>query len=140
MKGILLISHGPLCKGMYETTKWFMGEEIPQYDYLCLEPEDSPERYSVKLNEKISQLDSGDGVILFCDLMGGTPCNCAMMAMGEKVDVVAGMNLSMVLQQLGNRLSDIYELFDLVQVAKDGVVYVNDLLNRKSDEDEDEDE
>ena len=37
MKGIVLLSHGPLAKGMYETTKWFMGDDIAQYEYLCLE-------------------------------------------------------------------------------------------------------
>ena len=136
MKGILLISHGPLCKGMYETTQWFLGTEIEQYDYLCLEPDDTPEQYDEKLAEKLAALDSGDGVYVFCDLMGGTPCNRAMLHLGENVEVIAGMNLAMVLQQLGDRLSDTYDLEALVATSKNGVVNTRDLLNSVSDDDE----
>ena len=41
MKGIILLSHGPLAKGMYETSGWFIGES-EQYGYLCLENQESP--------------------------------------------------------------------------------------------------
>ena len=137
MKGIVLLSHGPLAKGMYETTKWFMGEDIPQYEYLCLEAGESPEDYDARIEEAVRKVDSGDGVILICDLLGGTPCNRAIIAVTKgNAELLAGMNLSMVLQLLGNRLSDNYDMKELEGVSKDGVVWVNALLHGADDEDE----
>lgn len=37
MKGILLLSHGSLAQGMFETAEWFMGSDIDQFVYICLE-------------------------------------------------------------------------------------------------------
>lgn len=128
MKGILLLSHGPLSKGFYETTKWFMGEDIPQYDYLCLEMGQAPEEFDEKIKEKLAELDTGEGVIIFCDLVGGTPSNRSCYFISDKVQAFAGMNLSMILEQLGNRLSDVYDFDALTETGKDGIVDLNKFL------------
>lgn len=139
MKGIILMSHGPLAKGMYETTKLFMGEDIPQYGYLCLEASDAPEDFDVALKEKIKEVDSGEGVILLADLMGGTPCNRAVIALADgNAEMLAGMNLAAVLELLGNRLSGNYDMAGLEQTGKDGVVYVNPIFDRQMSGDDDE--
>jgi len=129
MKGIVLASHGPLCKGMFLATQLFMGEDIPQYKYLPLHHDDSADEYGEKLAKVIEEVDTGDGVVVFVDLMGGTPYNRACMLMSDKVQVIAGMNLSMVLELLGNRLSDNYDFEALVQTGKDGVVDVNKMFS-----------
>lgn len=139
MKGIVLISHGPLARGMYETTKWFMGEEIPQYGYLCLDSNEQPEEFDERLAKAIEENDSGEGVIVIADLFGGTPCNrAAMMIADGKTEVFAGMNLSLVLQLLGNRLSDNYDLEDLETSGKDGIVWVNRVMSSVRTDDNDE--
>ena len=128
MKGIVLASHGQLCEGMYQTTKLFMGEDIPQYTYVPLMATDSAEDYGEKLAKAVEEVDSGDGAVVFVDLMGGTPYNRACMLISDKVEVIAGMNLSMVLELLGNRLSDTYDFTALVQTGKDGVLDVNQMF------------
>ena len=127
MKGILVASHGTLAKGMFETSQLFMGTEIPQYDYLCLNASDSAEEFGAEIRKKAEELDSGEGVIIFVDLLGGTPYNqsCLLLENPEKVQLIAGMNLSMVLEQLGNRLSDVYDFDALVQTGSDGIKNVN---------------
>lgn len=128
MKGILLLSHGTLSKGMYETTQWFMGEDIPQYDYLCLEPDDSPEAFDEKIKAKLEKIDSGEGTIFIVDLMGGTPFNRSASFMQNGVELFTGLNLPLVLELLGKRLFDEYDMEALEQVGKDGVVYVNKMF------------
>ncbi len=136
MKGIVLLSHGPLAKGMYETTKWFMGEDIPQYTYLCLEASESPEGFDERIKEKIKEVETGEGVILIADLLGGTPFNRASLQIeSDKTDLFAGMNLAMVLQLLGNRLSDNYDFDELENVAKQGVSYFRPSADGPTDED-----
>lgn len=128
MKGIVLASHGTLCQGMFETTKLFMGEDIPQYAYVPLMAADSAEDYGEKLAKAVEEVDSGEGAVVFVDLLGGTPYNRACMLINDKVQVIAGMNLSMVLELLGNRLSDNYDFDALVSTGKDGVIDVNKMF------------
>lgn len=75
MKGILLLSHGDMAKGMADSAKLFFGEVIEQMDYLCLHAGDSSEEFAEQLCKKVNELDYGDGVVMLVDLYGGTPCN-----------------------------------------------------------------
>ena len=124
----MLASHGPLCKGMFLASQLFMGEDIPQYTYVPLHAEDSADDYGDKLAKAVEEVDTGDGTVVFVDLLGGTPYNRACMLMSDQVQIIAGMNLSMVLELLGNRLSDNYDFAALVQTGKDGVVDVNKMF------------
>ncbi|MEA5026779.1 hypothetical protein SDC9_81948 [bioreactor metagenome] len=133
MKGIVLLSHGPMAKGIFETTKWFMGVDIPQYGYLCLEPDDIIEDYDKKISSLIEDVDTGEGVVLFTDLFGGTPCNRCVQFMSNNLDIIAGMNLSIVLEQLGNRLSDSYDFEALVETGRSGIVHLNTMNVGKGD-------
>ncbi len=132
------MSHGPLARGMYETTQWFMGEDIEQYGYLCLEPSENPEDFAARIREKIAEVDSGEGVILIADLKGGSPCNSAMtlLAQNEGVELLSGMNLALVLELLGRRLSDDYDMPSLIEAGRDGVADIRALLTAYDDEDE----
>ena len=136
MKGIVLLSHGPLAKGMYETSKWFMGESIDQYEYLCLGPSEQPEEFDVRIKEKIKKVDTGEGVILIADLKAGTPCNRCIPFANENITVLTGMNLSLVLELLGRRLSDDYNFTELVSVSQEGICNINDLLTSLDDVDD----
>ena len=46
----------------------------------------------------MDRLDTGDGVVVFADLMGGTPFNtiCAL-SQEQNVTIVTGMNMAMLL-------------------------------------------
>lgn len=125
MKGIMLLSHGPMAKGLYETTQWFFGKEIGQYDYVCLQEDDEQAVFIAEVKEKIARLDTGEGVILFADLFGGTPCNSCMELMSDSVQLISGMNLTIVLELLGNRLSNTYDMDALLMTGKQGLIHVN---------------
>lgn len=129
MKGILLLSHGPLAKGMYETTQWFMGENIDQYDYLCLEQTEQPEKFDLRIKEKLKDIDKGDGAILITDIKSGTPCNRCIPLASNDITVLCGMNLALVLELLGRRLSNDYNFDELVNISKEGICNLNDILN-----------
>ena len=45
MKGILLISHGPLAEGYIKTLEMFFGEGIPQLDSHILRKDDAAEDF-----------------------------------------------------------------------------------------------
>ncbi len=133
MIGIVLISHGKMADGMLDSCKLFFGEEIPQILSVCLLPENSPEDFDKKIELAISKVDSGDGVLILCDLLGGTPCNRCAYILNDRIQVIAGVNLSILLEFLATRdsLKDISELDveTLIFVGANGVVSLNKLLN-----------
>lgn len=125
MQGIVLTSHGEMAKGLQQTTTLFFGEQ-PQLTNRCLMPNDNPDEFSVVLEEAIKEVDSGDGVIVFCDMLFGSPCNCmARIVMpdidNEKVQVVCGMNLAMVLQMLATREAGNVNVQDLLDAGNQGI-------------------
>ena len=107
MIGILLISHGNMASGISSSLKMFFGSEIPQLETLCLSENTSPESFGEEIGNKIKELDTGDGVVVFADLIGGTPCNQAFKYISSKVVLIGGMNLPVIMEFLGQRLNKI---------------------------------
>lgn len=132
MIGVVLISHGKMADGMLDSCKLFFGEEIPQISSVCLLPKDSPEEFDKKIQLAISEVDSGGGVLILCDLLGGTPCNRCAYLLNNRIQVIAGVNLSILLEFLATRdsLKDISELDveALIFVGTNGLVSLNKLL------------
>ena len=107
MIGILLISHGNMATGIKSSLNMFFGNEIPQLDTLCLSENTNPETFREEIGNKIKELDTGDGVVVFADLIGGTPCNQAFRYVSSKVVLIGGMNLPIIMEFLGHRLNEI---------------------------------
>ena len=102
MIGIIVASHGPMAAGVVETSQWFFGEQ-PQLEALCLQPGQDLEEFDRQIREAAERVDTGDGVLVLCDLLFGTPCNRAALQISEKIQVLAGMNLGVLLELLGSR-------------------------------------
>lgn len=124
------MSHGKMAEGMLDSSKLFFGDDIPQVKALCLMASDNPEDFDERIKEAIAEIDDGQGVIAMCDLLGGTPCNRSAMVLNERVQVITGMNFSILLELLGKRMTvnDISELNigELIQVGKDGIISLNE--------------
>ena len=125
MKGIIIASHGDMAQGMLETTKLFCGEQ-PQIKAYCLQASDNPDAFVEQLKEGIEEVDTGDGVVVFCDLLFGSPCNCMMRIIGldldnPRVDVVTGVNLPMILQMLATRETGEVVIQDLLDAGNQGI-------------------
>ena len=104
MGGILLISHGHFAEGLREAVEMLCGE-CPQLYTACLESSDGTEEFSKKFDQAYAKAAQYGEVTVFCDLMGGTPCNVAVQKlMGKEGSrLIAGMNLPMLMTYiLGN--------------------------------------
>ena len=135
MIGILLLSHGRMAEGMLDTCKLFFGEDVAQIKAICLHADNAPEEFDEWLKQGIEEVDDGHGVIALCDLLFGTPCNRCMYVLNDRVQVITGMNLSLLLELLGKRMMtndndepiDISELDleGLINTGKEGLVSLN---------------
>ncbi len=132
------MSHGRMAEGMLDSSKLFFGDDIPQIKALCLMASDNPEEFDEKIRAAVEEIDDGQGVIAMCDLLGGTPCNRSALCMNDRLQVITGMNFSILLELLGRRMSvnDISEIdiSDLIQVGKDGIISLNEYFKAAQQE------
>jgi len=134
MKGIVLTSHGPMAQGVLETSKLFFGEQ-KQLVSRCLEANMNPEEFDNTLKEAIKEVDEGDGVIVMCDLLFGSPCNSMMRILAEdpandKISVLTGLNLAMLLQALATREGSNPTNEELVNAGIEGLKDFNALIKQ----------
>ena len=125
-KELILISHGIMAKGLKESCELIMGPQ-EHIHYVCLLPEEGPDDFQKKFELEISGLEL-DNLDVFCDLMGGTPCNVVsrLIMEGKNINVLSGMNLPMVIGWVNSQM--IGDSSDYVAVAQQGVVNVKEYL------------
>lgn len=106
MVGILIISHGSLAAGFEDAASMIMGKQH-YLSTIGLKTNEGPKDLKVKMKDEIKKLDQGEGVLVLADLFGGTPANAAvyLLNMEEKVEVVTGVNLPVLLELLNLRTS-----------------------------------
>lgn len=136
MKGILIATHGELSTGIVNSCSLLMGISV-NIKTLSLYEFDDVIEFKDRIKSEIMHLDTGEGVLVFTDLYGGSPCNLTMELIGEmrdthKVYCLSGVNLPMVLQAITLSNSDISiaEAYETCfEAGTRGIVRVNDALN-----------
>ncbi len=130
MKGIILISHGNMAKGLKDTAKFIMGDSLEQIDYCCLKHGESPESFKNRLEKIIKKNDSGDGVIIMADLFAGTPCNQTVPLLNEKVELIAGAGFPLLLELLTARMGEKkLQIDELVEISKVNIINVKKAIS-----------
>jgi PTS system ascorbate-specific IIA component len=71
-------------------------------------------------------LDTGDGVLVFSDIFGATPCNLASkLLVPGRIELVAGANLPMLVRALTYRDRDLDTMIKkAISGGCDGVLHV----------------
>lgn len=118
MVGILIITHGSLSCALAESCKLFCGEQEGIHA-LCLDPTDDVYEFRKCVGREIARLDNGDGVLVFVDLFGGSPSNCAAANLKNSCyECVTGVNLPMLIEALNYRSRcDLKELAEKSMIA-----------------------
>ncbi|WP_026889481.1 mannose/fructose/sorbose PTS transporter subunit IIA [Clostridium beijerinckii] len=107
MVGIILASHGEFAKGIMQSGAMIFGEQ-ENVKAVTLMPSEGPDDLRAKMKDAIASFDNQDEVLFLVDLWGGTPFNQANMLFEEHKDkwaIVAGLNLPMLIEAYGARLS-----------------------------------
>lgn len=111
MVGLVVASHGRLADELVATARQIVGD-VPCVATLSVEPGCSPEDIRARVKDAVKSVDQGDGVLVFADLIGGTPCTQSLsLCQSARIEVVTGVNLPMLLK--ANSLRDQVPLRDL---------------------------
>ncbi len=86
MIGILIIAHGTLSDSLAAAVTHVLGARPSQFQTLEVSATDDPLHLLPKARELVAELDTGDGVLIFSDIYGATPCNLADQA-ARRTDV-----------------------------------------------------
>jgi PTS system ascorbate-specific IIA component len=99
MIGILIVAHDKLGESLIGAVTHVLGQRPPQFEVFPVAATDDPLLLLPKAREAVARLDTGEGVLVFSDIYGATPCNlaCKMLAPG-RVEVVSGVNLPMLVR------------------------------------------
>ncbi len=98
MIGMVLVTHGRLATEFRSALEHVVGPQ-KQIETITIGPDDDMEQRRKDILGAIKSVDSGAGVILLTDMFGGTPSNLAISVMeGANIDVVAGINLPMLIK------------------------------------------
>jgi PTS system mannose-specific IIA component len=98
MIGMVLVTHGRLAAEFIAALEHVVGAQ-KQVAAICIGAEDDMEARRQDILRRISEVDTGDGVVLLTDMFGGTPSNLAISVMDRpQVEVVAGVNLPMLIK------------------------------------------
>ena len=105
MIGLVLVTHGRLADEFRHALEHVVG---PQkfLETVPIGADDDMEMRRQDIVDAIARASDDDGVIVLTDMFGGTPSNLAISVMSPgKVEVIAGMNLPMLVKLSRVRVS-----------------------------------
>ena len=124
MIGLVLVTHGRLAEEFVAALEHVVGPQ-EALTAISIGPDDDMEKRRQDILEGARAVDSGDGVVVLTDMFGGTPSNLAISIMDKaKVEVIAGLNLPMLIKLASVRKSE--PLDSAVAAAQEaGKKYIN---------------
>ncbi|MDF1600767.1 PTS sugar transporter subunit IIA [Mesorhizobium sp. YIM 152430] len=133
MIGIVLVTHGRLADEFRSAVQHVVGHQ-DQLETVSIEAEDDMEQRRLDIVDAVRRADSGAGVVVLTDMFGGTPSNLAISVMEPgKVEVIAGVNLPMLIKLTSVRKAD--DMVTALEEAQNaGRKYINvasQVLNAK---------
>lgn len=97
MVGVLIVSHGNLAEALVNTAEFIVGK-LKAVKAVSIDPTSDVKELRKKIHKAIKEVDGGNGVLILTDMFGGTPSNISLSFLEkERVDVVTGVNLPMII-------------------------------------------
>ncbi|MDD7305210.1 MAG: PTS sugar transporter subunit IIB [Peptoniphilaceae bacterium] len=136
MVGIILASHGGFAEGIKQSGEMIFGKQ-DKLECVTLLPNMGPDDLRAQIEEKVAKIDT-DQILFLVDLWGGTPFNQASSLLKGKEEnwaIVTGLNLPMLIEALGARLSsesshDVAQA--IIEAAREGIkIQPEELMPKK---------
>lgn len=124
MIGVVLVTHGKLAEEFRHAVEHVVGPQ-KLIETISIGPDDDMDQRRQDILEAVMRANEGHGVIILTDMFGGTPSNMAISVMqAGHVEVIAGMNLPMLIKLAGVRGENNMEKA-LVDASEAGRKYIN---------------
>ena len=143
MKYVLLVSHGEFAPGLHKAVNMLAGEEREDVLSTSLVNGMGADEFAENVKQVLSVVGSGDEIILFADIVGGSPLATTanvLLETGllERTRMIGGMNLPLVLTCVLSK--DDEETADLIDELIEGArEQIKEFTIAVDDADEEED-
>lgn len=130
---LLMITHQPFGADLLRVASAILGARPQGVDAMDVVNDVPREILIEDARQRLERLDEGDGVLVMTDLYGSTPANVAvaLLAQHDRLRVIAGLNLPMLLRAITYASLDLDSVADkALQGGRDGVL----LCSRGDDE------
>lgn len=131
--GVLVVTHGEFGAALLDAAQMILG---PQQGIrsVSVQVARGVDEIIAELKAAVSKLETGLGVLVLTDLFGGTPTtlSLSLRKLGN-IEVVAGVNLPMLLKVLQSRTAPLAELTAQAKAAGlQGIVVPGEMLRKKA--------
>jgi PTS system mannose-specific IIA component len=114
MIGVVVVTHGQLATELLNAAEMIVGD-LPRFAAVSIGWHDDTEDARADIEQAITRVDEGAGVLILTDMFGGTASNLAMSFLSQgKVEVITGVNLPMLI-----KLANLPAQSDLLVAARE---------------------
>jgi len=132
MVGLVVVCHEDMGAELMRAAEMIVGK-IESVETVGVKQESAPETLRDRVQSAIKKVDQKQGVMLMTDMFGGTPSNISLAFLSDAVEVVTGVNLSMIIKFANHREEKpLAELATIVQdAAQKSIVIASQMLKGK---------
>ena len=128
MVGILLLMHEPLASAFKTAVNHLFDDNADFLIAIDVKADQDPFDIDQQAQAAVKMLDGGSGVLVFTDMLGGTPANCCQhLKCGKSiVQVLAGTSLPMLLRAVTYRTETLETVVNkALQGSRNGAVRID---------------
>ena len=105
MIGVVVVTHGQLATELVNAAETIVGD-MPGFAAVSIGWHEDTEDARHEIEQAITRVNKGGGVLILTDMFGGTPSNLAMSFLAQgSVEVITGVNLPMLIKLASIRAS-----------------------------------
>ena len=129
MIGVVVVTHGQLATELLNAAETIVGD-LPRFAAVSIGWHEDTEDARAEIVQAIARLTQDDGVLILTDMFGGTPSNLAMTFLSDRVEVITGVNLPMLIKlaDLGQRANLLSAAREIREQGKAAIWVASDLL------------
>ena len=128
--GIIVVTHGQLAAELVNAARTIVGE-IPLISAVSIGWADDMGAAREAIERALAEVGEG-GTLVLTDMFGGTPTNVTLPFLSERVEIVTGVNLPMLIKLTSLREGELVEIARVIRDQGKGAIYVaSEVLERK---------
>ena len=122
MIGIVVVTHGRVAEELVNAARTIHGE-LPGIVGVSIGWGDDAKAASDAIERGIAAA-GGEATLVLTDMFGGTPTNLSLPFLSEKVEIVTGVSLPMIIKAAGLREGSLVEVARAVREQGKGAIFV----------------
>ncbi len=96
--GVVIVTHYQLGEQFLQALRLIV-PDAPEFHSVSVAPDQPVDELRSAIGARLSEADSGDGVLVLTDMFGGTPSNMSLSFLADHhVEIVTGVNLPMLIK------------------------------------------